>query len=41
MTAPRQVPQITRYDESTVVKNVFLVGPHVQHDGAVFCFIYK
>ena len=35
------VPRITRLDESTVCENVFLVGPHVQHNRAVFCFIYK
>lgn len=35
------VPKITKSDESTVSKNVFLVGPHVQHGGAIFCFIYK
>ena len=34
-------PKITRLDESTICKNVFLVGPHVQHQKAVFCFIYK
>jgi thioredoxin reductase len=35
------VPKITRLDESTICENVFLVGPHVQHQKAVFCFIYK
>ena len=39
------IPKITEFDESTVRKNVFLVGPHVQHfpddKRAVFCFIYK
>ena len=35
------VPKITKSDESTVSKNVFLVGPHVQHGGTIFCFIYK
>lgn len=35
------VPKITKFDESTISKNVFLVGPHVRHDKAVFCFIYK
>lgn len=35
------IPNITRTDESTICKNVFLVGPHVQHQKAVFCFIYK
>ncbi|MBO6920373.1 MAG: NAD(P)-binding domain-containing protein [Rhizobiaceae bacterium] len=28
-------------DESTKYKNVFLVGPNVQHNKAIFCFIYK
>lgn len=35
------IPKITRLDESTICENVFLVGPHVQHEKAVFCFIYK
>lgn len=28
-------------DESTKTKNLFLVGPQVRHDSAIFCFIYK
>ncbi|MEM6899583.1 MAG: NAD(P)-binding domain-containing protein [Pseudomonadota bacterium] len=32
---------LTDRDESTIHKNVFLVGPNVQHERAIFCFIYK
>lgn len=34
-------PLLTEKDESTKHKNVYLVGPNVQHDKAIFCFIYK
>jgi len=34
-------PLLSDNDESIITKNLFLVGPHVQHDKAVFCFIYK
>ncbi|MEM6415307.1 MAG: NAD(P)/FAD-dependent oxidoreductase [Pseudomonadota bacterium] len=34
-------PELTDCDESTKHKNVFLVGPNVQHEKAIFCFIYK
>ncbi|MEM9123998.1 MAG: NAD(P)-binding domain-containing protein, partial [Pseudomonadota bacterium] len=34
-------PELTDRDESTKHKNVYLVGPNVQHDRAIFCFIYK
>lgn len=34
-------PELTDRDESTIHKNVYLVGPNVQHDRAIFCFIYK
>ncbi|MEM1150395.1 MAG: NAD(P)/FAD-dependent oxidoreductase [Pseudomonadota bacterium] len=34
-------PRLTDRDESTLHKNVYLVGPNVQHDRAIFCFIYK
>ncbi|MEM9262908.1 MAG: NAD(P)/FAD-dependent oxidoreductase [Pseudomonadota bacterium] len=34
-------PALTESDESTLHKNVYLVGPNVQHDKAIFCFIYK
>ena len=33
--------QLTDRDESTIMPNVYLVGPNVQHDKAIFCFIYK
>ncbi|MEM6811423.1 MAG: NAD(P)/FAD-dependent oxidoreductase [Pseudomonadota bacterium] len=38
---PNGYAELTDHDESTKHKNVFLVGPNVQHDKAVFCFIYK
>lgn len=28
-------------DESTLIKNLFVAGPSVEHDSAIFCFIYK
>ncbi|MEM9168041.1 MAG: NAD(P)-binding domain-containing protein [Pseudomonadota bacterium] len=34
-------PALTDRDESTKHKNVYLVGPNVQHEKAIFCFIYK
>jgi putative flavoprotein involved in K+ transport len=34
-------PLLNEKDESIITKNLFLVGPHVQHENAVFCFIYK
>ena len=34
-------PQLTENDESTIATNLFLVGPQVKHDDALFCFIYK
>ncbi|MEM7775310.1 MAG: NAD(P)-binding domain-containing protein [Pseudomonadota bacterium] len=34
-------PVLTDRDESTKHKNVYLVGPNVQHGKAIFCFIYK
>eukprot|EP00041_Stephanoeca_diplocostata_P007777 m.112109 g.112109 ORF g.112109 m.112109 type:complete len:379 (-) comp17030_c0_seq2:60-1196(-) len=34
-------PLIKANDESTKYRNVFLTGPMVKHDKAVFCFIYK
>ncbi len=33
--------ELTECDESTKYKNVYLVGPNVQHEKAIFCFIYK
>ncbi len=38
---PNGYPQLTDRDESTKHKNVYLVGPNVQHEKAIFCFIYK
>lgn len=34
-------PLLNQYDESTLCPNLFLVGPQVRHDQAIFCFIYK
>ncbi|MEO1021558.1 MAG: NAD(P)-binding domain-containing protein, partial [Bacteroidota bacterium] len=34
-------PLLNRVDESTEAENLFLVGPQVKHDTALFCFIYK
>ncbi|MFP7334924.1 NAD(P)/FAD-dependent oxidoreductase [Shouchella clausii] len=35
-------PQLSEEaDESTLVNNLFVAGPSVEHDSAVFCFIYK
>ncbi|MEM6626417.1 MAG: NAD(P)/FAD-dependent oxidoreductase [Pseudomonadota bacterium] len=33
--------ELTDCDESTLHKNIYLVGPNVQHEKAIFCFIYK
>ena len=33
--------ELTEADESTVTKNLFLSGPMVRHEKAIFCFIYK
>ncbi|MEM6780818.1 MAG: NAD(P)/FAD-dependent oxidoreductase [Pseudomonadota bacterium] len=38
---PNGYAELTDRDESTKYKNVYLVGPNVQHDKAIFCFIYK
>ena len=35
------VIQLTEHDESTKTSGLFLAGPQVQHDNAIFCFIYK
>lgn len=32
---------LTNKDELTKTKNMYLVGPMVHHDNAIFCFIYK
>ncbi|OSX53491.1 NAD(P)/FAD-dependent oxidoreductase [Anoxybacillus ayderensis] len=34
-------PKLTVNDESTLVNNLFLIGPSVAHEKAIFCFIYK
>ena len=34
-------PLLNDSDESTKIKNLFLVGPQVKHRKALFCFIYK
>lgn len=34
-------PLLNEFDESTRIKNLFLVGPQVKHGSALFCFIYK
>jgi len=34
-------PLLTPVDESRKTKHLFLVGPQVKHENALFCFIYK
>ena len=34
-------PLLSKQDESIETKNLFLVGPQVKHENALFCFIYK
>jgi len=34
-------PQLNERDESTKTAGLFLIGPHVMHQGVIFCFIYK
>lgn len=34
-------PKLTVHDESTITPNLFLIGPSVAHNQAIFCFIYK
>lgn len=34
-------PLLTEHDESTIQKNLFLIGPNVRHKQVIFCFIYK
>jgi len=34
-------PLINEFDESIKTDNLFLVGPQVKHENALFCFIYK
>lgn len=32
---------LNEHDESTVAPNIFVVGPDVRHQQAIFCYIYK
>lgn len=32
---------LNNVDESTVAKNIFVIGPDVRHQDAIFCYIYK
>lgn len=34
-------PLLTDADMSTITENLYVIGPSVQHQKAVFCFIYK
>lgn len=34
-------PQVSRFDESTKQRNLFIVGPRLYHDPTLLCFIYK
>lgn len=34
-------PLLTNADMSTITENLYVIGPSVQHQKAVFCFIYK
>lgn len=34
-------PILNEQDESTTTPGLYLVGPHVKHGPAIFCFIYK
>ena len=34
-------PILTEHNKYTNVSGVFRVGPQVQHDSLVFCFVYK
>ncbi|MFB5663130.1 NAD(P)/FAD-dependent oxidoreductase [Alteribacillus sp. HJP-4] len=39
---PNGKPYVTEEaDESTITEGLYLTGPSVQHESAVFCFIYK
>lgn len=35
------IPLVDDNDESTIVKNVFLVGPSLRQNTIIFCYIYK
>ena len=37
----RGFPLLNEFDESLKTKNLFLVGPQVKHNNALFCFIFK
>ena len=37
----RDYPLLNEVDESIETENLFLVGPQVKHNNALFCFIYK
>ena len=41
LLAKDRYPLLSSLDESTETKNLFLVGPQVKHENALFCFIYK
>lgn len=34
-------PELSKHDESTIARGLFLCGPAIRHDHHVFCFIYK
>lgn len=34
-------PQLNEFDESTLTSGLYVSGPKVKHDNALFCFIYK
>ncbi|MDY4646532.1 MAG: NAD(P)/FAD-dependent oxidoreductase [Aerococcus suis] len=38
---PNGKPLLTAQDESTCAKNIFVIGPSVQHNQVIFCYIYK
>ncbi|QTU83265.1 NAD(P)-binding domain-containing protein [Carnobacteriaceae bacterium zg-C25] len=35
------IPLVNEHDESTIAKNVFLVGPSLRQNTVIFCYIYK
>ncbi|EHJ57127.1 hypothetical protein HMPREF9318_00814 [Streptococcus urinalis FB127-CNA-2] len=35
------IPLLTENDESTIHKNIFLIGPSVRQKDVIFCYIYK
>lgn len=36
-----QRPVLNHIDESTIYPNLFMVGPQVEHEGVILCYIYK